>query len=100
MTAVEDEIPDARNLVKKKKKINTKICEIEKKVTDQDYGEYITISEFNKLTTENFKAKLARANLVTKTGFDTKLTSLNKKINTNRLKHLLVGNELKKTTNI
>ena len=38
----------------------------------------ITTSEFIKLTAENFKARLAQANLVTKTDFDTKLTSLNK----------------------
>ena len=36
--------------------------------------------EFNKLTAENFGARLAQANLVTKTDFDAKLSSLNKKI--------------------
>ena len=30
---------------------------------------YIATSEFNKLTAENFKARLAQANLVTKTNF-------------------------------
>ena len=38
----------------------------------------LLISEFNKLTTENFKAILAHANLVTKTDFDGKLMSLKK----------------------
>ena len=52
---------------------------IEKKVTDHDHDNYITTSEFNKLTTENFAARLAQANLVTKADFDAKLTSLNKK---------------------
>ena len=33
------------------------------------------------LTTQNFSARLAQTNLVTKTYFDTKLTSLSKKIN-------------------
>ena len=57
---------------------------------------YITIPEFNKLTTENFAARLAQANLVTKTDFDNKLSSLNRKITSNKTKHLLVENELKK----
>ena len=52
------------------------------------------------MTTENFKARVARANLVTKTGFDPKLTSFNKKINSNKTKHLLVENEFKKIANI
>ena len=52
---------------------------IEKKVTDHDHDNYIITSEFNKLTTENFAARLAQANLVTKADFDAKLTSLNKK---------------------
>ena len=34
--------------------------------------------------------------MVTKTDFDAKLTSLNKKITANKSKHLLVENELKK----
>ena len=70
-------MPDASSLVTKID-YNTKISDIEKKVTDPDHDEYITISEFNKLTTENVKARLAQANVVTKT--DAKLTSLNKKI--------------------
>ena len=34
--------------------------------------------------------------MVTKTDFDDKLKSLNQKINSNKTKHLLVENELKK----
>ena len=41
-------------------------------------------------------ARLAQVNLVTKTDFDTKLQSLNKRITSNKTKHLLVENELKK----
>ena len=37
-----------------------------------------------------------RANLMTKTDFDDKLKHLNQKINSNKTKHLLVENELKK----
>ena len=95
MTAVENKIPDVSSLVTKTG-YNRKISDIEKKITDHDCDEYITTSEFNTLTTENFKARLAQANLVTKTDFDAKLTSLNKKITSNKSKHLLVENELKK----
>ena len=54
----------------------------------------------NTLLTENFNARLAQANLITKTGFDAKLQSLNKRITSNKTKHLTVENELKKTKNI
>ena len=37
-----------------------------------------------------------QANLMTKTDFDDKLKHLNQKINSNKTKHLLVENELKK----
>ena len=94
LTAVENEIPDVSSLVKKTD-YDAKISDIEKKVTDHDHDKYITTSEFNKLTTENFAGRLVQANLVTKTDFDAKLTSLNKKINSNKTKHLLVENELK-----
>ena len=48
------------------------------------------------LAAEVFNARLAQSNLVTKTDFDNKLQSLNKKINSNKIMHLLVENELKK----
>ena len=65
-----------------------KITEIEKKLTDHKH-DYISTPEFNKL-------KLAQADLVTKTDFDNKLSDLNRKIVTNKTKHLLIDNELKK----
>ena len=71
------------------------MSEIEKKMTDHDHDKYITTPEFNKLTAENFAARLAQANLVTKADFHNKLMSLNRKINSNKTKHLLVVNELK-----
>ena len=43
-----------------------------------------------------FNARLAETNLTTKTDFDVKLLSLNKKITSNKTRHLLVENELKK----
>ena len=64
----------------KKTDYNTKINEIEKRITDHSHDKYITTLEFNKLTAENFAARLALANLVTKTDFDDKLINLNKKL--------------------
>ena len=43
-----------------------------------------------------FNERLAQANLVTKTDFDAKLLSLNRKMPSNKAKHVLVENELKK----
>ena len=42
-----------------------------------------------------FNSILARANVVTKTDFDVKLSSLDRKLTSNKSKHLLVENELK-----
>ena len=53
-----------------------------------DHDKYISTSEFNNLIAKIFAARLAQAYLVTKTDFDTKLISLNKKINSNKTKHL------------
>ena len=48
------------------------------------------------MTADVFNARLAQANLITKTDFDAKLTTLNRKIISNNSKHLLLENELKK----
>ena len=45
---------------KKKTDYNTKIDEIEKKITDHGHDKYITTPEFNKLTAENFAARLVK----------------------------------------
>ena len=94
LTAVEKKIADVSSLVKKAG-FNSKISEIGNKVTDHDHDKYVTTSEFNKLTTEKFNARLAQANLVTKTDFDAKLKIYNKKNNSNKRKHLFIENELK-----
>ena len=80
----------------KKTNYDTKISELEKKLTDHNYDNYITTTEFNTLTACVFNARLARANLIAKTDFDAKLSSLNRKITPNKSKYLLVENELKK----
>ena len=64
-TTVENKIPNVSNLVKKTD-YNTKICEIEKKITDHDHDKYITTPEFNKFTAENFVPRLAQAKLASK----------------------------------
>ena len=57
MTSVKIKRPYISNIVKKTG-YNTKINEIENKVTDDNHDKYITIAEFNKLTAENFTASL------------------------------------------
>ena len=95
LTAVGNKIPDVNNLVKKAD-YDTKISDVEKKITDYDHDKYVTTPEFNTTATNVFNARLAQANVITRTGFDVKLSSLNKKIISNKTKHLLVENELKK----
>ena len=50
------------NLVKKTD-YNTRINKTERKISDHDHDKYITTPEFNKVTTENFPARLAQVNL-------------------------------------
>ena len=64
-TTVENKMPNVSNLVKKTD-YNTKIIEIEKKISDHGLDKYIATPEFNNLTAENFAARLAQANLARK----------------------------------
>ena len=50
--------------------------------------------KFNKLTEENFEEGLKQADLVNKTDFDNKLTRFNKRIASNKIKHLEVQKKL------
>ena len=84
LTTVENKIRSVSNLIKKTD-YNTKITEIENKLTDHSHDKYIDSSEFNKLAANAFNARLAQANLITKSDFDA-----------NKIKHLLVENELNK----
>ena len=95
LTAVENKIPDVSILVKKTD-CDTKISDIEKKISDHDHDKYITTPEFNTMAANVFNAKLAQANVITKAHFDANLSGLNKKISSNKTKYLLVENELKK----
>ena len=51
-TAVENKIPYVSSLVKKTTNDDTKISELEKKLTDHNHGKYITTSEFNTLAAD------------------------------------------------
>ena len=48
LTTVENKIPDISNLVKKKEDYNTKVKEIENKLTEHNHDKYIDTQEFNK----------------------------------------------------
>ena len=73
-----------------------KSVSLKKKLTDHNHDKYITTPEFNTLAASVFNARLAQANLMTKTDFYAKLSSLNRKNTSNKSKDLLVENELKK----
>ena len=77
LTAVENKIPSVSSLVKKTD-YNTKITEVENKLNNHNHDKYIDTSEFNKLAADVFNARLAQANLITKTDFDAKLLSFNR----------------------
>ena len=70
LTAFENKIPDVSYLVKKTD-YNTKISEIESK--------YITAAGYNKFTKDIVDNSIKNKNLVTKTDFNAKMTSFNKK---------------------
>ena len=93
LTAVENKILNVSNLVAKTN-YNTKISEIENKINDHNHDKYITTPEFNRLTTENVKARLA--NLITKTDFDIELKNISGRVTSNKTKHLLIETEPKK----
>ena len=85
LTAVESKITSVSSFVKKTD-YDTNITESEKNLTDHSNDKYITTLEFNTLV----------ADLISKTAFNAKLSSLNRKITANNSKNILVKNELKK----
>ena len=99
---------DTSDLVKKTD-YNTKIGEIEKNITDHDHNnKFIITQEFNTLAAENFAARLKQANLaikayiddfIEKTNFDDKLKNLNKKVTSNKTRHLKAEKKLIDLTN-
>ena len=89
LTAVENKTPNVSSLVKKTN-CDTKISDLEKKLTDHNHDKYITTPEFNALAASVFNEKLAQKNLMTKTDFDAKLSSLNRNNTSIKSKHLLL----------
>ena len=79
LATVENKIPSITGLVKKTN-YNTKITDIENKLNNHNHDKYVATSEFNTLAANVFNTRLAQANLITKTDFDGKLSSLNKKL--------------------
>ena len=73
-----------------------KLVNLKRNLTIISITNILLFQNLNKLTAENFAVRLAQADLITKTDFDTKLSSLNRKIMSDKTKHLLVKNELKK----
>ena len=79
--------PSVSSLVKKTlTDYDTKISRPEKKLTDHNHDKYITTPEFNTLAASVFNSRLVQANLITKTDFDAKLLSLNRKVTANKKK--------------
>ena len=93
LTTVENKIPYVSSLVKKTY-YNAKVIEIENKVNNRNHRKYIITPEVNKLAADVFNARLAQANLITKTDFDAKLLSLNRKVTKNKTENLLVKKDL------
>ena len=65
-------------------------------MNNHNHDKYTDTSKFNSLATNFFNARLAQVDLITKTDFDTKLSSLNRKITKNKTDHLIVKKELNK----
>ena len=68
----------------KKTDYSTRVTEIENKLNNNNDDKYIDTQEFNKLAADVFNARLAQANLLTRTDFDDKLSNLNRKITKNK----------------
>ena len=84
----------------KKTDYNTKICDIEKKITDHNHDKYITTPEFNTLGADVFNSRLAaQTDLIRKPEFDFELKGISDRVIKNKTKHLLVENDLKNIKN-
>ena len=95
LTTIDNKIPSVSSLAKKTD-YNAKITEIENRLNNHNHEKYMTTPEFNTLAADVFNARLARANLVAKTNFDSSVLILNNKIVANKTKNECVKNELKK----
>ena len=95
LTTIDNKIPSVSSLAKKTD-YNAKITEIENRLNNHNHEKYMTTPKFNTLAADVFNARLARANLVAKTNFDSSVLILNNKIVANKTKNECIKNELKK----
>ena len=95
LTTIDNKIPSVSSLAKKTD-YNAKITEIENRLNNHNHEKYMTTPEFNTVAADVFNARLARANLVAKTNFDSSVLILNNKIVANKTKNECIKNELKK----
>ena len=93
LATVENKIPSISGL-NKKTDYNINITDIENILNNHNHDKYVATLEFNALAANVFNTRLAQANLVTKTDFDAKLSSLNRKITASKIKHFLNDNDL------
>ena len=91
ISEIENKLPNTSSLVTATV-LSAKIREVGKKIPD--HAKYITTLECNMLTAGNFAARSKQANLVTKTDFDNQLTSINRKITSDKTKYLEVQKNL------
>ena len=105
LTELENKIPDASILATKttltavennRRSGSSLVKKTDYRLTDHNHDQYITTSEFNTLDEDVFDARVAQANWITKTDFDAKLSSLDRKTTENKSENLLVENELNK----
>ena len=91
----------------KKDDYKTKLSELEKKILGQNHDKYIT-QDINKLTGQNFAVRSAQARLATETGIVIQqkrqvliinLKKLNKKVTSNKTKHVEAEKKLTDLTN-
>ena len=92
LTVVENKIPNVCNLVKT---MTQKLMKLKRKLLIIIMANISLLQNLIR-TAEHFAARLAQANLLTKTDVDNKLSSFNRKITSNKTKYLLVENHLKK----
>ena len=85
LTAVENKITSVGNLVKKKQTITQKLLKLKRDLLTMIMTNILQLqSSVQTLAANVFNARLAQANMITKTDFDAKLSSLNRKTTANK----------------
>ena len=91
LSEVEDKIPGTSSL-ETTTILNKTFSQVENKIPNN--SKYISTQDFNKLTAQTFAARSKQTALVNKNNFDNKLTSFNRRITSNKTKHLEVQKKL------